>query len=279
MRNVEEVKIKKNKNMQTFKALIYSFRFPQFFFFISVLMMGFFSGGTKQIHSIPIILKLIFCAVSIFFLWWGNSLLNDFYDLEIDKITNRSRPLVRGLARPEDFKKFGFLFLFLSPIPTLFVDFWVFLISLLCVVLSILYSPLRWGKSPFSSLFIACGSSLVFLQGGLISGKTDFIFSLFLFLSLSLAATSKDLKDYEGEKGKVLNIFTFFGREKGKVINFFLNFLGIFVWVFLVPKLFWFLVFSSLILSLFFFFTEKLKALLFSYLLVLSFVFFFYIKP
>jgi hypothetical protein len=47
----------------------------------------------------------------------------------------------------------------------------------------------------------------------------------------------------------------------------------------LVPKLFWFLVFSSLILSLFFFFTEKLKILMFSYLLVLSFVFFFYIKP
>jgi hypothetical protein len=72
----------KNKSMQTFKALIYSFRFPQFFFFISVLMMGFFSGGTKQIHSIPIILKLIFCAVSIFFFGGGTHFLMIFMTLK-----------------------------------------------------------------------------------------------------------------------------------------------------------------------------------------------------
>lgn|GEM_PF-1370414 len=264
------------KEMKLLKALINSFRFPQFFFFLSVLTMGFFS--VKNGPSYLSISKLILCAVSIFFLWWGNSLINDFYDLQIDKITNRLRPLVRGLANPEDFKKYGFLFLFVSLIPTFFVGLHIFLISVFCVILSILYSPLKWGKSPFASLFIALGSSLVFIQGSLIFGvtKKSLIFSLFLFLSLSLVVTSKDLKDYEAEKGKVLNVFTFFGREKGKVVNFFFNFFGSLIWALLVKELFWILLFVSLSISLFFFITEKLKIIMFLYLAEISFIFYFY---
>jgi 4-hydroxybenzoate polyprenyltransferase len=174
------------------------------------------------------IIILILSILAAFFIRQFSVIVNDIFDLEIDKISNKDRPLVKGVIKRGEFTDFGLLFLILALVYTILINnnLALFLV-LLSLFLVILYStpPLRLRNTIFSSCFVGIGSSLALFFGyvsqkGIILDSTIFSLGILVFFAVSLGGVIKDFKDYKGDrKNKVKNIYTIFGLTKGKKIS------------------------------------------------------------
>jgi 4-hydroxybenzoate polyprenyltransferase len=151
---------------------------------------------------------------------WGFSVAtNNVVDLDIDRISNPERPLVKGGVSAAEYRVGMFVLLALA----LFAGALSGVVGLICISAFIaayfLYSmpPLRLKRVPyFSKLAIVINSSLLFFAGFALfnilspAAIADFFFSLaesipnpLLFILppvVLLAANFIDLKDYDGDK-------------------------------------------------------------------------------
>jgi len=233
-------------------SLLISIRPMKTLHFILMTILGIFVASKinmSNVFSYPITEELgivIMSIITIVSIWWFTALLNDIYDIGIDKISNKKRLLVEGHCSVSQLKQIaiaiGIFSLMLS-----YVLGPVIVPSAMAIALAIIYSvpPFRLRRTLFSSIFIGAGSSLAFLIGiftpapplsnmGIIpvlelysiSLKLIFI-AMVIFIALSTGTVVKDLKDYRGDKKQFIkNIFTVYGMDKGLKISSFLLFIS-----------------------------------------------------
>jgi 4-hydroxybenzoate polyprenyltransferase len=157
--------------------------------------------------SIASLANAALAAVVVTLVWSATAMLNDCYDVEIDRVSNPSRAIVSGVLRREEVIKIAALLYVLALIIVFTLgDAISKAIVALAVVLGVQYSapPLRLRRSGTAAmLVIGCGVALAFLGGALsqyrISGEaleTAFLFGFFAFN----AALLKDFKDVEGDR-------------------------------------------------------------------------------
>jgi geranylgeranylglycerol-phosphate geranylgeranyltransferase len=145
--------------------------------------------------------KVIFACLSAFFISAGGNSINDFFDLEIDRINKPYRPLPQGEISLSSVLPFSFLLFLLG----IFLSFWVRPISIILAFLAsgllILYSSrlkrtLLWGN-----LTVSFVSALAFIYGGI--ATKDFRLSLipatFAFLFHLGREILKDVEDIKGD--------------------------------------------------------------------------------
>jgi 4-hydroxybenzoate polyprenyltransferase len=171
--------------------------------FILMVIAGVYFNKTLSFLHFPDFLYILISIILIVIIWLSTVLVNNVYDLPIDRISNPERPLARGDISPS---------LWIIP----------FILTLISLLSSLAYSmpPLRLRKRLFSTLFIGWGSSLAFLIGYFnhtrisnISINSDALFLAFLiFIAFSVGPLTKDIKDYEGDlKHGVKTFFTVYG--------------------------------------------------------------------
>jgi len=145
--------------------------------------------------------KLIFALFSASLISAGGYVINDYFDLEIDRINKPLRPLPQREIRPKSALVFS-LFLFLAGLfLSIFVNTTALLLALLVIFLLILYS-LRLKRVPLSgNLLVSFVCGLAFIYGGIV-GK-DFRVSLipagFAFLFHLGREILKDIEDLKGD--------------------------------------------------------------------------------
>ncbi len=139
--------------------------------------------------------------------WSATAILNDCYDVEIDRVSNPSRAVVRGLLRRDEALRAAVLLYALAMMAMLTLRGTASKgVVMLGIILGVQYSapPLRlrrWGVA--GMLVIGSGVALAFLLGSLSQGSistealvTAFLFGIFAFN----AAILKDFKDLEGDR-------------------------------------------------------------------------------
>ena len=194
--------------------------------------IGMLMAGRLSITNYPDILYIVLSELAIVLVWIVSVLVNDVYDLEIDKISNSSknRPLVTKYAKTSQYLQlsvlFGAILLYISLLLGRIVPF--FFIAFL--VVSLIYSipPFRFRNNIFlAPVLIGFATLMVYLIGyftrDFIQDLTIKPFALrvgaLVFVYTSLIITAKDYKDYEGDRrNNVKTIFTVFGINKGKKI-------------------------------------------------------------
>lgn len=209
-------------NSEKFFALVKNFRFIRTSHFLLLVLLGALLVSDKV--NITLLLSSI---LATFFIRQFSIILNDIFDLEIDKISNKERPLVSGIITKNEFLDMGLLFLILSLLYTILIkNSLALLLVLLSILLVIVYSapPLRLRNTIFSSSLIGLGSSLAFLFGYVSQrgelGTTILSLGILIFLAVSLGGVIKDRKDYEGDKeGNVRTIYTIFGPKRSRRIS------------------------------------------------------------
>jgi 4-hydroxybenzoate polyprenyltransferase len=197
--------------------------------FVVMVCAGSYVHLGPTIFRFPNSLALLFACVLMVLLWLSAVLLNNACDLEIDKITNRHRPLVNGQIRPSLYIHLslilGVIILGGCVIFKVTTSFLIFLALLSSVAYSL--PPLRLRSKIWSSVFIGWGSCLSFLIGYFMGTpliqlslpKDILLFALVIFIAFTLGPLTKDLKDYPGDRQNgVKTLFTVFGRQKGKRI-------------------------------------------------------------
>lgn len=230
-------------NPYEFKGVIKSnFRPLRLTHYLLIAIWGYSLIGDFQ----PLRLFLFFSTlVAVALAFQFAVFMNDLYDKEIDKVSNRDRGLITTPIGLDKLKEFSLLCAVVSLYIAFFVSSSIFNFILLMLAISFFYSapPIRFRNYPFSSMFIGLISFLTFLCGYLsqvsrYSLRTDvLIIGCAIAIGMTLGSTLIDLKDLAGDKrAGVKSIPVIFGLEKGKKIVTFLVVIG---YIIVASVLFW----------------------------------------
>jgi len=180
--------------------------------FLAILVGSLISQKTIYDNvSLPLISVLLTFFTALF-LEASTFALNDYYDLEIDRINKRTdRPLVRGDISPKT-ALYSFYILFpLGLICSYFVNLTCFVIALITALLSVLYDAKMKKIKLVGNFYIAYIMAIPFVFGGAAVLKNNtfsleninpviYVIALIAFLAGSGREIMKDVMDFEGDK-------------------------------------------------------------------------------
>jgi geranylgeranylglycerol-phosphate geranylgeranyltransferase len=137
--------------------------------------------------------------------------LNDYYDLEIDRINKRAdRPLVRGDLPPKTALNIFYILFPLGLLCSYFVNMTCFIIALITALISVLYDVKMKKIKLIGNFYIAYIMAIPFVFGGATVLDNAFsleainpaiyVIALIAFLAGAGREIMKDVMDYEGDK-------------------------------------------------------------------------------
>lgn len=176
-------------------------------------------------------IKIILGGISGALVAASGNIINDIFDIEIDKINKPNRILAKGILS----KKVAFIFYILFNFLAIIISIFLGKISLLIVIVTIsllfLYSY-KLKKIPLIGNFvIAILTALAFIFGGTVVHNINNVIipALFAFLINLIREIVKDMEDVLGdEKQNVLTFPLRYGVKKTKIIISILTILLIF---------------------------------------------------
>ncbi len=218
-----------------------SFLYPsRLFFYILLLAFGFLfvadqSGLYPRICNAEDCMKFLSAAISVTTLFVYAKILNDVNDVEIDRISNKGRPIAGNIVSVDSANQVMAVLLPISLIFALasevsFIFYWLFLLAT-----SHVYSagPFRFRRYyPLGHLILSAIGASVFLAGGSLVKSYDAYFALrheeilvYIFLAFFFLAHVKDFKDIEGDSaGGVFNILKHIGLPRTMGVVFMAGF-------------------------------------------------------
>lgn len=208
-----------------FYAILGNIRIARSLIFIFAVFLG---GTFTNYLGLPkYFLKLSCGALAIFFVWQVSIIVNDIFDVSIDSVTNRSRPLVTGIITVQGYWLVTSIFSFLALSFAVVVSLKVFILIVAALIMAHLYSspPMRLRKNLFGNILIGIALFLSFWVGIFASGyypvafqRAWFLSGLIFIFGAALSMT-KDIKDIEGDAANnIENLFTIYGKKHGKRI-------------------------------------------------------------
>jgi 4-hydroxybenzoate polyprenyltransferase len=194
------------------QELFRDLRFPRILHYVALAAMGMALFLKEHIPYPWLATAEVYLTTGIFVFSLSYAAIfaivtNNLEDLEADRITNQSRPLVRGTVNPKHYLWAGMVCeawaLGLAALHS-----WEMLIGILAISVGyFIYScrPLRLKRVPIlAKLLIGANSWMVAVTGWTLVGGnwTEFpwIWSVFILIPLSFAANFVDLKDTEGDR-------------------------------------------------------------------------------
>lgn len=132
----------------------------------------------------------------------AGNVLNDYLDIEIDKINRPNRILISHELSKNFVLMFYYTLNFLALTLTFFVNFNTFLIASLTIIILVLYNFKFKSVPLLGNIVVAFLTGLVFIYGGYAVGNPgpSVIVALFAFLINLMREIIKDLEDVEGDK-------------------------------------------------------------------------------
>jgi 4-hydroxybenzoate polyprenyltransferase len=206
------------KDLLTF--FIKSLRPVPVLFLITMVIVGILAFENLSINLYNFGLIIISILIVIF-VWCYTVIINHIYDVEIDKISNPNRLLIKGMLTGSQAKRIATIFAIISVMLAFLLGFPLFPLGTgLALFFGYLYSapPIRLRNKVFSTTIIGLGSSLAFLIGyvtsstfnqgyffpvwtSIINISSEVIFTgVIIFIVFTFGSMIKDLKDVEGDK-------------------------------------------------------------------------------
>jgi geranylgeranylglycerol-phosphate geranylgeranyltransferase len=145
---------------------------------------------------------VVFACLSALFISAGGNCLNDFFDVEIDRINKPFRPLPRGEISTKSTLWFsGFLFL-IGFCLSIFIGLLSVVIAITAIILLIFYGHTLKRKLFWGNFVVSSVSALAFVYGGITTKdfKLSLIPAVFAFLFHLGREIIKDLEDLKGDR-------------------------------------------------------------------------------
>jgi len=180
---------------------------------------------------------IILSILSFIFAWFFAVGINDYYDIEIDRITNPTRPLITRKLVKKDVQIFFIVSGVLSFTIAILCDILnakigMVILTGIYLLLGILYSmpPIRIkSKTPFATIVIGIVTSECILVGGVLTELNilSLIYSVLLGFIVLFISAAKDFKDIEGDKAAgIPTIPVNYGPKKAALIFQIINTIG-----------------------------------------------------
>ncbi|MDM7924611.1 MAG: geranylgeranylglycerol-phosphate geranylgeranyltransferase [bacterium] len=171
--------------------------------FPAILVGGIVSG--VDLKWMPLLLA----AVSGVCMGAGANAINDYYDLEIDRINKPNRPLPAGLLTRRDARIFATAAFLAGIAVAAFINRACFSVALVSAVLLVLYSRSLKKTVLLGNLTVAFMLGLALVYGGLAVGgiRNAAVVGLFSFLYNLAREVLKDADDMEGDRTQGADTF------------------------------------------------------------------------
>lgn len=182
-----------------------------FMAFLSIFIGGFVTGTIQPIA------KLMLACFSGMLITAGANAINDYYDIEIDRINRPNRPLPAGRMSLNEALLYSWILCGGGILLSLFIHLGAFLIATGSVVLLYFYSIRLKRTVLFGNFIVALQLGVVFVYGGLAVGqiRVAFIVGVFAFLYNLGREIMKDIEDIEGDRSQSVVTFPIrFGIQK-----------------------------------------------------------------
>lgn len=221
-----------NLDRNKFKIIIKNSRAERITSYILLLLCG--SGYAYLLglgnNLLWIDFLSLFCLIISWFCLWMHAVhTNDIVDVEIDRISNKNRPLVSSQVSTKDMYETGYIWLIFALFGSWSVGFYPFFMSLIYISAYSSYSmyPLRLRRFPIISSFLISIAGLATILAGFFFVSVNKYFKTFpILLSIgiitmvTLAINTKDLKDVEGDsENGIITIPTLFPKYGHKIVG------------------------------------------------------------
>ncbi|MBN2599084.1 MAG: UbiA family prenyltransferase [Candidatus Thermoplasmatota archaeon] len=190
--------------------------------FLAILVGSLISQKTLFDNLDLPIMSIFLTFFTALFLEASTFALNDYYDLEIDRINKRTdRPLVRGDLSPKTALNIFYLLFPLGLICAYFVNMTCFLIALITALISVLYDVKMKKIKLIGNFYIAYIMAIPFVFGGAtVLGNNAFslgsinpviyVIALIAFLAGAGREIMKDVMDFEGDRRQGVKSFPWY---------------------------------------------------------------------
>ena len=178
-------------------------------------------GGIISSPQNSVGINLILASIVAALVAASGNVINDLFDIEIDKIAHPDRPLANGNLKIIEAKIFYIVLLIIAISISLILNHQLLIITLFALTLLYFYSFLLKKIPLLGNIVIAFLTALAFLFGGIavdnISGAI--IPAIFAFLINLIRELVKDAEDYEGDKTYNVNTLPVkYGMKRTKQI-------------------------------------------------------------
>lgn len=155
------------------------------------------AGGVEQWFQI-LIAALVGALVA-----GGANAINDYFDVEIDRINRPERPIPRGTVSKVEARLLWFILSFLGLSLNFLLTKGALAIAFLAVVSLFIYSMVLKKTVLTGNLVVALMTAMAFVYGGIVVGKPErsIVPALFAFLVNFAREVVKDVEDVEGDAG------------------------------------------------------------------------------
>jgi geranylgeranylglycerol-phosphate geranylgeranyltransferase len=173
-----------------------------------------------QPNSVPV-LSVILAAFAASFVMASGNIINDIYDIGIDKINRPLRPLPSEKLTLNEAYSLYISSVILSIFISVFLNEVALAIVLFSIVLLFLYSKYIKRIPIFGNVTVAFLTGLVFIFGGVVVGNpfAAIVPAVFAFLINLIREIVKDIEDVEGDKkAGVITSPIKFGIQKAKIL-------------------------------------------------------------
>ena len=169
-----------------------------------------------------------------FFLSGAAMILNDYFDIEVDKVNAPERPLPSGLVSKNEVIIFTGIITLLGLVAAFFINSLAVILYIIFWIIGFLYNWKFKEKGLFGNLFVSSSVAVTILLGGIVVSTalntSVIIFSLMVFLFNLGEEIAADAMDIEGDKMRdTKSIAILMGRKNALNISFslFLLFIGL----------------------------------------------------
>ncbi|WP_337865739.1 geranylgeranylglycerol-phosphate geranylgeranyltransferase [Ignavibacterium sp.] len=181
-----------------------------------VIVGGVISSTDYSIDSLLVLASLVAALTAA-----SGNVINDLFDIEIDKIVHPNRPLAKGELEIIEVRIFYVLLIITASAITFNLNYLLFVVTVLAILILFFYSAYIKKIPLLGNVVVALLTALAFLFGGIavnnISGAV--LPAIFAFLINLIRELVKDAEDIEGDKKN--NVITFpikFGIQRTKQI-------------------------------------------------------------
>ncbi|MHB1688024.1 MAG: geranylgeranylglycerol-phosphate geranylgeranyltransferase [Ignavibacteriaceae bacterium] len=191
--------------------------------FLSVIIASIVCAGSIFSYS-----KVLLAAAAGAFAAIGGNIINDIFDIEIDKINMPGRPLAKGILSKKEAITFYIITNFAALTLSLLIGAYSFIIVLSAAVILFFYSYQLKGIILAGNISVAFLTGLAFVYGGVVvsNWKYSLIPAGFAFLMNLIREIIKDMEDTTGDsKLGIITLPQRYGFKLTKKIVFALSIL------------------------------------------------------
>ncbi len=188
------------------------------------LLITFFSiivGAALCIKGNYFLYKIILAAVSGVLISASANIINDIFDVEIDRINRPDRVLVKGELKKNEAIIIYLIFAYMGIFISSYINYVALIISTSASILLLLYSYKLKQVILLGNIVVAAMTGLAFMYGGAAvqNIKPAVIPALFAFIINLIREIIKDMEDIEGDIKTGVKTFPFkFGFKASKKI-------------------------------------------------------------